>query len=149
MLRMVEAHDRLQRAAAEMNTLRFSTTRNLLENPDIDMLSQQLSQIPANLSCAQSPIISSPVSHRSKRSRVGDTPLTRTQQRVPLTMLKNRVNVVPIALEREKKNVQYSGSMTQDEEDEVRESPIKRATMIGSEYGDLIPDEEGFSQFDM
>ena len=146
---MVEAHERLQRAAAEMNTLRFSTTRNLLNNPDIDMLSQQLSQIPADLSCGQSPLISSPVSHRSKRSRVGDTPLTRRLQRVPLTALKNRVNVVPIALEQGKKDVQYSGSMTQDEEDEARLSPVKKKIVIGSEYGDLITDEEGFSQFDI
>ena len=147
MLRMVEAHDRLQRAAAEMNTLRFSTTRNLLNNSDIDVLSQQLSQIPADLSCGQSPIISSPVSHRSKRSRVSDTPLTRGLQRVPLTALKNRVNIVPIAREQAEQDVRCSVSMTQDEEDEVRQSPVKRA--IGSEYGDLIPDEEGFSQFDI
>lgn len=146
MLRMVEAHDRLQRAAAEMNTLRFSTTKNLFDNPDIETLSQQLSQIPADLSCGQSPIISSPVLHRSKRSRVSDTPSTR---RLPLTALKNRANIIPIALEQSRKDVQNPGSMTQDEEDEIRQSPIKKAIVIGSEYGDLIPDDEGFSQFDI
>ena len=99
MLQMVEAHDRLQRAAAEMNTLRFSTRRNLLDNPDVDMLSQQLSQIPADLSCGQSPVVSSPVSHRSKRSRVSNTPVTRRLPRVPLTALKNQVNIVPVAQE--------------------------------------------------
>lgn len=141
MIKMVEAHDRLQRAAAEMNTLRFST-RNF---PDIDMLSQQLSQIPADLS--GSPIVSSPVSHRSKRSRSGDTPLTR-RLRVPLTTLNNRVNVVTSGIENGTKDVEYSGSVTQDEE-EVGRSPVKRIAPISSDYADLIPDEEGFSQFDI
>lgn len=140
---MVEAHDRLQRAAAEMNTLRFSTRRNL---SDVDLLSQQLSEIPADLS--GSPVVSSPVSHRSKRSRLGETPMTKIQ-RTPLTTLKNRGNLAPVAVQQTKKDVEYSGSVTQDEEEEGRESPVKRIVPISSEYGDLIPDEEGFSQFDI
>jgi hypothetical protein len=140
---MVEAHDRLQRAAAEMNTLRFSTRRNL---SDVDLLSQQLSEIPADLS--GSPLVSSPVSHRSKRSRLGETPATRIQ-RTPLTTLKNRVNRVPVTVQQTKKDVDYSGSVTQDEEEEGRQSPVKRIVPISSEYGDLIPDEDGFSQFDI
>lgn len=139
---MVEAHDRLQRAAAEMNTLRFSTRRNL---SDVDLLSQQLSEIPADFS--GSPVVSSPVSHRSKRSRLGETPMTKIQ-RTPLTTLKSRGNLVPVAVQ-QTKDVEYSGSVTQDEEEEGRESPVKRIVPVSSEYGDLIPDEEGFSQFDI
>lgn len=143
---MVGAHDRLQRVAAEMNSLRFSTARDLLNHSDVDILSQQLSQIPANLSGGQSSIISSPVSHRSKRCRVGDTPLTRRIPRTPLTALRNKVNVVPVT---GKKSVEYSGSVTQDEEDGDKLSPLKKVVVIGGEYEDLIPDEEGFSQFDI
>jgi len=140
---MVEAHDRLQRAAAEMNTLRFSTRRNL---SDVDLLSQQLSEIPADLS--GSPVVSSPVSHRSKRSRLGETPATR-RQRTPLAILKNQASLVPVAVQHSKKDVEYSGSVTQDEEEEGRQSPAKQIVPVSSEYGDLIPDEDGFSQFDI
>lgn len=152
MLKMVEAHDRLQRAAAEMNTLRFSTTRSILSNPDVDMLSQQFSQIPADLSGGQmqSPLGSSPVSHRSKRSRLGETPVSRMLQRIPLTALKNNGNTAPIEPKSGKKEVEFASSVTQDEEaDRRHSSPLKSAVAIGSEYGDLIPDEEGFSEFDI
>src|SRR5277367_700172 len=151
MLKMVEAHDRLQRAAAEMNTLRFSTTRSFLNNPDIDMLSQQFSQIPADLSGGQvqSPIVSSPVSHRSKRSRL-ETPVSRRLQRIPFAAVKNSGNATPVAPKPGKKEVDFASSVTQDEEVDRRQSSLlKSAVPIGSEYGDLIPDEEGFSEFDI
>jgi len=152
MLKMVEAHDRLQRAAAEMNTLRFSTTRSLLSNPDVDMLSQQFSQIPADLSGGQvqSPVVSSPVPHRSKRSRVGETPVSRRLQRIPLGALMNNGNNPPMEPELGKKEVEFASSVTQDEEvDRGHSSPLKATIAIGSEYGDLIPDEDGFSEFDI
>ena len=148
---MVEAHDRLQRAAAEMNTLRFSTTRSLLSNKDVDMLSQQLSQIPADLSEGppESPVVSSPVSHRSKRSRLGETPVSRRLQSIPLAVLKNSVNITPAPSE-PGKEVEFASSVTQDEEVQRRlSSPLKNMVPIGSEYGNLISDEEGFSEFDI
>jgi hypothetical protein len=145
---MVQAHDRLQRAAAEMNTIRFSTTRSL-SNADIESLSQQLSQIPADLSGRQSPVASSPASHRSKRSRIGDTPLARRIQRTPLTALKNRenqVNVTPMIIKATKPDQNlFIGSMTEDEESPMKiRSPAKSA-VASSNYGELIADgERGF-----
>jgi hypothetical protein len=151
MLSMVEAHDRLQRAAAEMNALR---TRNFLANPDIASLSQQLSQLPTD-TAEQSDAASSPVSHRSKRSRVGETPLRRRSQRVPLSSLKNRTNVSPIKETPLKGKVgkrvdeECMGSVTQSQEGvEDRHVPLKSG-IVDSEYGDLIVDEDGFSQFDI
>lgn len=64
MIRMVEAHDRLQRAAAEMNTLRF---RSIVS--DVDGLSQGLSQVPIE------DVEESPMGNSRKRSRGGETPL--------------------------------------------------------------------------
>ena len=87
---MVQAHDRLQHVAAEMNALRLSTTRNLLSSADMDSLSQQLSQIPGDLTGGQPPVVS-PLPHRSKRTRVGDTPLAQRIQRTPMTALRNPV----------------------------------------------------------
>ena len=139
---MVEAHDRLQRAAAEMNTLR---TRSFLNDSDVEMLSQQLSQIPANFSGTQS-VVSPTVAHRSKRSRAADTTCTRT---TPLSPLKNRVNVTPASLKHEKRIREISSSVTRDDGEYVSNILVTKPDAIGSEYGDLIPDEEGFSQFDI
>ena len=207
MIRMVEAHDRLQRAAAEMNTLRFRTI-----NSNVDGLSQGLSQIPGGDGDE------SPIGNRRKRSRGGETPVTmrsslsvdmtpvevrsalkvrsigkergavkmndgrdtmaqvdsaaaqaspkrRTRfdnlvtplretplrlrssksvetpvvkdtPRIPLTILKNRLNVPT-----------PSGSVTQDEEGEY--VPLKKAVTHGTQFTDLIVDEDGFSQFDI
>jgi hypothetical protein len=142
---MAKAHERLQLAAAEMNTLRISATRNLL-NSDIDSLSQQLSQIPADLS-GQSPVVSSPIPHRSKRSRLGDTPLRSRAHRVAFTPLKNGGNVTFVTPKSAKKNDGLSGSITQDEEDE--NVLPKKGSAVDTEYGDLILDDGGFSQFDI
>lgn len=139
---MVEAHDLLQRAAAEMNTLR---TRSFLNNSDVEMLSQQLSQIPADFSSAQS-VVSPSVAHRSKRSRVADTTGTRT---APLSPLKNQVNVTPTSLKPEKRVREISSSVTRDDGEYVDNILGTKSDAIGNEYGDLIPDEEGFSQFDI
>jgi hypothetical protein len=149
---MVQAHDRLQRAAAEMNTLRFSTTRSL-SNADIESLSQQLSQIPADLSGGQSPVASSPAPHRAKRSRIGDTPLARRIQRTPLTALNNRgnqVNVTPMTTKATKQDQNlFLGSMTQDEESPAKTRVPPKSVVASSNYGELVADEEGFSRFDI
>jgi hypothetical protein len=66
---IMDIQDRLQRTAAEMNTLRFAVNSSL----DIESLSQQLSQMPADLSC-DIPQVSrqeSPIRHRAKRGRFG------------------------------------------------------------------------------
>lgn len=149
-LKMVEAHDRLQRAAAEMNNLRLSTTKNLLSNTDIECLSQQLSQIPADLSGGQSSTMSSPASHRKKRSRVSDTPLARRIQRTPLTALKNQFNVTPMTVKGGKK-VQglFLGSMTQDEESAADPHDPSKNVIASSAFGKFVADEEGFSQFNI
>jgi hypothetical protein len=140
---MVEAHSRLQQAVADMNSFRFTATRDLAA-ADIDSLSQQLSQIPASLERDPPGTISPSGTHRAKRTRVDDTPLRGVQQRVPLSTLKNSANTTP----RPRKSVklpppetELTCSPTQDEE-----SPRK---LKSSEYGDLLPDEEGFSQFDI
>lgn len=201
---MVEAHDRLQRAAAEMNTLRFKTIES-----DVDGLSQALSQLPAG------EVEESPVAHKRKRSRgaetparrrssfavrftpeqgimvrsksVGDplgvvtsdgseaavrvdregqiaekgemqiqsldtpiretslrtrsarcglqTPVVKDTPRIPLSSLRNRINMaVP------------SGSVTQDEE-EAEYVPLKTGVTYGTQFTDLLADEDGYSQF--
>jgi len=144
MLKMVEAHARLQQAAAEMNRLRLSTTRNLLSAADGDLLSQQLSQIAADLVDEGSLEVSSPVSHRSKRSRQEETP-ARKSPRAPLSALRNQENVTPLTMRKQVKMVNdpKSCSPTQSQE-----SPVKKM-ISGSEYGDFIPDEGSFSQFDI
>ena len=144
MLRMIEAHARVQQAAAEMNRLRFTATRNILTADDIDSLSQQLSQIPKDFTDHGSPAVSSPVSHRSKRSRLAETPKLKTP-RAPLSTVQNRINIVSTTARKSVKMAGETQSSTQDEEG----SPIKKVASGDSEYGDLIPDEEGFSQFDM
>jgi hypothetical protein len=203
MIRMVEAHDRLQRAAAEMNTLRFKTIES-----DVDGLSQALSQLPAG------EMEESPVAHKRKRSRgaetpartrssftvrftpeqemvrsksVGNplgvvtsdgseaavrvdgegqtaekgemqiqsldtpiretslrtrsakrelqTPIVKDTPRIPLSSLRNRINMaVP------------SGSVTQDEE-EAEYVPLKTGVTYGTQFTDLLADEDGYSQF--
>jgi hypothetical protein len=146
---MVDAHDRLQRAAAEMNTLR---TRSFLANSDPTSLSQQFSQLPGDMA-EQSDIVSSPVFHRSKRSRVSETPLRRSQ-RLPLAALKNQTNISPIKVspakgKEVKMGEEIMGSVTQSQEgDEEKHVPLKSG-IVGSEYGDLFVDEDGFSQFDI
>ena len=146
---MVQAHDRLQRAAAEMNTLRLSTTRSFLDNSEVDILSQQLSQIPADLSSGKSPVVISPIVHRSKRSRTGYALGARTATKEPLSPSKNHINVSPVPIESGKRGVEILSSVTQDEEEQIEESPVKKPGATGSEYGDLIADETGFSQFDI
>jgi hypothetical protein len=144
MLKMVQAHDRLQRAAAEMNTLRLSTTKHL-SNLDIESLSQQLSQIPADLSGNSR--VESPAAHRSKRSRVSDTPLARRIQRTPLTTLRSRSNITPMSVKPGKQTGLFLGSMTQDEEAVGTRTPAK--DVVSSAYGEFVADDEGFSQFDI
>ena len=142
---MMEAQDRLQRALAEMNSLRIAT-RSVLDNADIDSLSQQLSQIPGDLSGVHRSGISSPVGHRAKRSRLTETPSSLRLQRIPLAPMDSQTNVTP-AKPQSSENKLRSSSVTQDEEDEVPAAPsTKRRPTIGSEYGDLIGDE-AFSQF--
>jgi hypothetical protein len=125
---MVAAHENLQRAAAEMNTFRLSTMK--FKASEVDILSQQLSQMAGDFS-ANPPL--SPLPHRTKRSRLGE--ISPKLPRTPLAVLTNRDNV---------KQVGFSGSITEDEED-IKESPIKK---IESEYGDLMGDE-AFSQFEL
>jgi hypothetical protein len=146
MMEMVEAHTRLQQAVADMNSFRFTATKDLTAMVDIDSLSQQLSQIPADLEDDVLSAISPPMTRSTKRIRVEDTPLRRVQQRVPLSALKNPANITP----RTRKSVRLPSpekeltcSPTQDDE-----SPSNRKPK-SSEYGDLIPDENGFSQFDI
>jgi hypothetical protein len=150
MLKMVDAHDRLQRAAAEMNTLR---ARSFLANSDPASLSQQFSQLVPPDIAEQSDIASSPVSHRSKRSRISETPLRRRSQRLPLSALKNQTNISPIKVSPTKgKDLKMGeeilGSVTQSQEGDERHVPLKSG-ITGSEYGDLFVDEDGFSQFDI
>ena len=143
MLRMVEAHTRLQQAVSEMNSFRFTATKNI-HTTDMDSLSQQLSQIPADLLDGQSPVVPSPDLRRSKRVRVEETPLRRIQPRLPLSALKNRSNVTPAPAKSSVKlppGKELTCSPTQDEEEPAR----KR---VSSEYGDLIVDQD-FSQFDI
>lgn len=204
---MVEAHGRLQRAAAEMNTLRFKTIES-----DVDGLSQALSQLPTG------DVEESPVANRKKRSRGGETParmrsslnlgdtpglgnvvrsksvdtprrdvmrsddrevlprvksvgetaergdvqiqsldtpmretslrtrnakprlqtpVVKDTPRIPLSSLSNRFNVVI-----------PSGSVTQDEE-EGEYVPLKKGVTHGTQFTDLLLDEDGFSQFDI
>jgi hypothetical protein len=209
---MVEAHDRLQRAAAEMNNLRFRTIAG-----DVDGLSQALSQIPfgdvedspvgnkrkrsrggetpirmrsslsiddmtpagagstrkiksvdnerrevmtgsndaenaALVTCGgeqtipskrgysriqslDTPLRETPL--RARRSRSVETPVVKDTPRIPLSILRNRLNV-PIP----------SGSVTQDEE-EGEYVPLKKGVIHGTQFTDLIVDEDGFSQFDV
>jgi hypothetical protein len=136
---MVAAHERLQRAAAEMNTFHLSTNK-IFNTSEIDMLSQQLSQIPGDLS-GKSSHATSPVLHRAKRSRLGD--LSPKRARVPLVTIINKDNGCP---DSEGKQLEFPGSVTQDEE-VVEESPIIKS-LIGSEYEHLIPDD-AFSQFEI
>ena len=76
--------------------------------------------------------------------------MSRRLHRIPLTALKNTGNATPVAPKSGKKEVEFASSVTQDEEVERRQrSPLKSAVPIGSEYGDLIPDEDGFSEFDI
>jgi len=140
----MEAQDRLQRAVAEMNTLRIAT-RNVLDNVDVDSLSQQLSQIPGDLSGGQQQHgMSSPVGHRAKRSRITETPSSLRLQRIPLAPMDSRTNMTPAKQQSSGKKLR-SSSVTQDEEPAL--SSRKKRVTIGSEYGDLIGDGEGFSQF--
>ena len=129
LVKMAQFHDRLQRAAAEMNTLGFSTA--LLSRTEIDVLSQHLSQIPADLSGIQSSA-SSPQRRRSKRVR---TDQLSTIQRTPLVSLNSHSNVTPITI-KSKRIKHISGSSTQDEEDEGH-ALAEPSLPAGSDYGDL------------
>ena len=201
---MVEAHDRLQRAAAEMNTLRFKTIGS-----DVDGLSQALSQLAAgeteespvghrmkrrrgetparmrsSLSIEETPTsekprskrveppcgavtrsneveasvrvkkalppakgelqiesLETPIQDRSLRTRSAKrgllTPVVKDTPRIPLSSLRNRINMgIP------------SGSVTQDEE-EGEYMPLKKGVTHGTQFTDLLGDEDGFSQFDI
>jgi hypothetical protein len=201
---MVEAHDRLQRAAAEMNTLRFKTIGS-----DVDGLSQALSQLAAgeteespvghrmkrrrtetparmrgSLSIEETPTsektrsnsvetpggvvtrsneaegsvrvqkalppangelqiqsLETPIQDRSQRTRSAkrglQTPVVKDTPRIPLSSLRNRINM---AIPR--------GSITQDEE-EGEYMPLKKGVTHGTQFTDLLGDEDGFSQFDI
>jgi hypothetical protein len=144
MLKMIEAHARVQQAAAEMNRLRLTTTRNLLTAEDIDLLSQQLSQIPGDFVDHASPVVSSPVSHRSKRSRLEYS--MRKTPRTPLSALKNTDNATPQTIS---KQVKILGATKSCSPTQSQESPIKKGVVSETEYGDFIPDEGGFSQFEI
>jgi len=140
---MVEAHDRLQRAAADMNKLRFSTTNPFLPN-DMDLLSQQLSQNPGDISGGQSLHTLWPIPYNAKRSCGDDSPFSRRSQRTPLSAIRNCRNAVPTSNARPKLiDNRFPGSSTQDEEGMSKNHPS-----LGSEYGYMIADEDGFSQFD-
>jgi hypothetical protein len=54
-----------------------------------------------------------------------------------------------VASEQGRKDMKSSGSVTNDEEDNFGHCPVKRIVPISSIYGDLIPDEGEFSQFDI
>lgn len=201
---MVEAHDRLQRAAAEMNSLRFKTIGS-----DVDGLSQALSQLAAgeteespvghrtkrrrgettartrsSLSIEETPTsektrsksvetprgavmrsheaeasvwvekelppakgelqiqsLETPIRDKSLRTRSAkrglQTPVVKDTPRIPLSSLRSRINMaIP------------SGSVTQDEE-EGEYMPLKKGVTHGTQFTDLLGDEDGFSQFDI
>lgn len=133
-----EIQDRLQRTVAEMNTLQFTATASL----DMEDLSQQLSQMPGDLSCRQS---SSPRPHRTKRSRT-DLDQRDQMSKCGFSLQENR-NLVNRAEERESQRNIHS-SVTQDEE---VLSPMKKSLQIRSEASGLSFDDHDheFSQIEV
>jgi len=127
-----------------MNRLRFTTSHNLLTAADIDPSSQPSSQIPHNPVDERLRMVSSPVSHRSKRIRLGLSPIK--TPRASLSPLQGRDNVSPLTV---RKSVRLTDGSKSCSPTQSEESPIKKVTSGQSEYGELIPDEGGFSQFDI
>jgi hypothetical protein len=137
LLQFLEIQDRLQRTAAEMNTLRSTATASL----DVEGLSQQLSQMPGNLLCHQS--LPSPLPHRTKRSRFD---LDQMDQMSKCAFpLQENSDLVNRSQEREPQRNIHS-SVTQDEE---VLSPTKEPLQIRSEVSGLSFEHPEFSQIEV
>lgn len=135
---ILDIRDRLQRTAAEMNTLHFRTNASV----DIETLSQQLSQIPADLSGCQTQDRGhvSPARHRTKRSRFDDDPMDQVSPlQVPLRDNVNLTNRIEQEREVEK---DICCSITQDEEDEA--SNQMRKEYLDSEVGSSVLEDQAF-----
>ena len=112
---ILDIRDRLQRTAAEMNTLHFRTNASV----DIETLSQQLSQIPADLSgCQTQDRGHTFLAHRrTKRSRFDDDPMDQVSPiQVPL---RDNLNLANRTEQERELGKNICGSITQDEEDEA------------------------------
>lgn len=138
---ILDIQDRLQRTAAEMNALRFTANACL----DIETLSQQLSQMPADLS-GRPPHVSrhiSPVPHRAKRIRSGISQMDRVSPpEFPLNENVNFTNCVQI----ERAGTEIRSSITQEEEDD---GTRKKTLQSCHETGELIFEDHEFSQFEV
>lgn len=142
MRQILDIQDRLQRTAAEMNTLRFTDNPSL----DIETLSQQLSQMPADLSTrqAQHSTDTSPVLRRTKRTRHNDA---NTDQRSPPQFpLQDNLDLVNRINTEGETGPRLSSSVTQDEEH--ARSPMKRTVQLNSQSDRLIFEDGKFSEFE-
>ena len=131
---ILDIQDRLQRTAAEMNTLRLGT------NASVETLSQQLSQMPADLSGCQSQDrrCISPAHHRTKRSRFDNDPMDPVS--LPQVALRDNVNLANHPEEEREAGEDICHSITQDENE--ASNRMRKPLNLNSEIAASVFEEQ-------